>query len=233
MMKRKTLYELFNEILDDYNVSFLPFSAIYQMMDDASIEMPDWFTSDFAQSTDLEYVMQHAGSRIISNMVLRMYDFQKKMTPSDPEGTIITNTLMNVAYILYNKYFENWKRVHDAMFADYNPIQNYDSTEEITRSGDDKVSVNTDNKQTSKVSAFNASALQDNQEVSNSGLASNNYSKTDYNSKVKTTKYGNIGVTTSQQMIESEIALRQRNFVEMIMNDVDNIFVSNLYFMKD
>lgn len=119
------------------------------------------------------------------------------------------------------------------MFADYNPIQNYDSTEEITRSGDDKVSVNTDNKQTLKVSAFNASSLQDNQEVSNSGLASNNYSKTDYNSKVKTTKSGNIGVTTSQQMIESEIELRKRNFVELIMNDVDNIFVSNLYFMKD
>ena len=232
-MKRKTLYELFNEILDDYSVSFLPFSAIYQMMDDASLDIPDWFTSDFAQATDLEYVMQHAGSRIISNFVIRMYEFQKKMTPSDPESTIITTTLMNIAYVLYNKYFENWKRVYDAMFADYNPIQNYDSTEEITRSGDDKVSINTDNKQTSKVSAFNTATLQDNQEVSNSGLAVNNYSKTDYNSKVKTTKYGNIGITSSQDMINQEIELRKHNFVELIMTDVDNIFVSDLYFMKD
>ena len=39
----------------------------------------------------------------------------------------------------------------------------------------------------------------------------------------KLTRSGNIGVTTSQQMLQSEIELRQWNFYNMIMNDIDEI----------
>ena len=37
------------------------------------------------------------------------------------------------------------------------------------------------------------------------------------------TRHGNIGVTTSQQMLQSEIDLRNNfNFINQIMNDVDS-----------
>lgn len=233
-MQREKYFDIYIKLLEDYVIVFTPFDAIDKYADDASIQLPDWFTSEFLQSADAEYIYQHAGERLISNMILKMYNTIDKQLPSPhTERDVIEMLVIELGKVLYNKYMFDWNKLHDAMFADYNPIQNYDSTEEITRSGDDKVSTNTDLKQTSKVSAFNTSVMQDNAEIDNSGLASNNYSKTDYNSKVKTTRYGNIGVTTSQQMIESEIALRKQNFIEKIMIDIDNIWVSNLYFYKN
>lgn len=40
---------------------------------------------------------------------------------------------------------------------------------------------------------------------------------------------GNIGVTTSQQMLESEIKLRQYNFIEEMLNDIDSILCLKIY----
>ena len=42
-------------------------------------------------------------------------------------------------------------------------------------------------------------------------------------------RHGNIGVTTSQQMLESEIKLRQYNFVEEMLNDIDTILCLKIY----
>lgn len=48
--------------------------------------------------------------------------------------------------------------------------------------------------------------------------------------KDKTTTSGNIGVTTNQQMLESEMELRFKwNFFESIFKDVDNILTVNIY----
>lgn len=233
-MQRDKYFNIYIELFDAYEIRFTPFDAIKEYADNASIQLPDWYTTDFLKTSRSEYVYQHAGERLISNTILKKYYVIDKTLPSPHTDDDVINTLFNeMGMILISKYMFDWSKLHDAMFADYNPIQNYDSTEEITRSGDDKVSTNTDLKQTSKVSAFNSSTMQDNAEIDNSGLASNNYSKTDYNSKVKTTRYGNIGVTTSQQMIESEIALRKQNFLEKIMIDIDNVWVSNLYFYKN
>lgn len=231
-MKKRKLYDIYIENIEN-NIQFSPLDAIYTYADENEIELPEWFTIDFKNSTDYEYIFSRSGDKYISNYVSKLYDFYKKLYPTDTDAETIGKLLENIGGSMYNKFMQNWVKLYDAMFADYNPIQNYDSTEEITRSGDDKVSVNTDTKQTQKVSAFNTSALVDNSEVDASGLASNNYSKTDYNSKVKTTRYGNIGVTTSQQMIESEITLRKTKFIDLMFDDIDTLFVSNLYFIKD
>lgn len=43
------------------------------------------------------------------------------------------------------------------------------------------------------------------------------------------TRSGNIGVTTSQQMLESEIALWQWNFFESVYADVDSVLTTQIY----
>lgn len=43
------------------------------------------------------------------------------------------------------------------------------------------------------------------------------------------TRSGNIGVTTSQQMLESELKLREYDFYEMIFNDIDSILCLKTY----
>lgn len=42
-------------------------------------------------------------------------------------------------------------------------------------------------------------------------------------------RHGNIGVTTSQQMIESEIELRKHNFFEIVFKDIDNYLTLAVY----
>lgn len=45
----------------------------------------------------------------------------------------------------------------------------------------------------------------------------------------KLTRRGNIGVTTSQQMIESEISLRKLNIINMIYEDIDKVITIPYY----
>ena len=43
------------------------------------------------------------------------------------------------------------------------------------------------------------------------------------------TRSGNIGVTTSQQMLESEFKVRQYDFYKMIYNDIDSVLCLSIY----
>ena len=43
------------------------------------------------------------------------------------------------------------------------------------------------------------------------------------------TRSGNIGVTTSQQMLESDVALWQWNFFESVFNDIDSVLTIPIY----
>lgn len=60
---------------------------------------------------------------------------------------------------------------------------------------------------------------------------------TTYNSTIKESdseshslhRHGNIGVTTSQQMIESEIVLRQKNFFDIVFSDIDRLLTLSIY----
>ncbi len=113
------------------------------------------------------------------------------------------------------KWAEELKRIYDVLTAEYNPIENYDRHEDIT---DDYIHGTTatterltDETTEDKVSAFNESTYQpDRKTIISGGKVSNTMAgkdTTDHDGHV----HGNIGVTTSQQMIESEIDLRTKN----------------------
>ena len=60
---------------------------------------------------------------------------------------------------------------------------------------------------------------------------------TTYNSTIKETdseshslhRHGNIGVTTSQRMLESEIVLRQKKFFDIVFSDIDRLLTLSIY----
>lgn len=65
-------------------------------------------------------------------------------------------------------------------------------------------------------------------------IETNTHKQTGYKEEMETgtrqlTRSGNIGVTTSQQMIESEIALWQWNFIESVYKDVDMVLTIPKY----
>lgn len=150
-----------------------------------------------------------------------------------------------------NKWRESIQRVWDTLTAEYDPIENYDRTEEWTDSPDlttDRTgnltgkdttigknqSVNSGTDTTEhKVSAYNASDYQnqDKTDLNHGHIVNDDTSATtdstqdtvskDRHHGVTTHKgriHGNIGVTTNQQMIRSELELRLQTFYGYAVN---------------
>lgn len=114
----------------------------------------------------------------------------------------------------------NWTKIYESLVATYNPIHNYDRYEEFT---DNQLNSNQSNNSGSDVvtgyqKAFNDTSLVDATKqttqlgTSNSTLFNGSQS---HNAHL----YGNIGVTTSQQMIEAEVKLRIESNIYHIINE--------------
>ena len=124
------------------------------------------------------------------------------------------------------KWSEEIERIYTTLTAEYNPIHNYDRYEDNvldmtgTITVDMDGTIETDRTSENTVSAFNETTYQPNSK--NETDNTDTYDRTDKttrNTKDSENKhmYGNIGVTTSQQMLEAEIELRrQQNFYSIV-----------------
>lgn len=145
-----------------------------------------------------------------------------KMAILERCGTLLplyTNTEMFKSFS--DSFFKQRKNIIskliDSTEFEYNPIANYDSTEEVTRKYDEKttnqnqtIGNSTRNSaQENNVSAYDSDVYQpkeklvgttnDNDTTNGSGSGTS-----DITENLTTRKRGNIGVTTTQQMIEAE-----------------------------
>lgn len=138
----------------------------------------------------------------------------------------------------------SWQRIADAMALTYDPIENYDRREEgsyadthsgtITHTGTEKLT-GTDTSETD-VSAYDTTGYSPRaREVRTPNTTRTpNLTDTDTTAVTRTfTNYrihGNIGVTTSQQMLESEVQLALRvNVAEIIVRDLLQEFTFGVY----
>ena len=159
-------------------------------------------------------------------------------------GTITAANLTIIGNIIKSMYKDPWDRLHDAITSEYNPINNYDMHETLTESeahtgtvvddGDSTHSVKasqTDN----EVYGFNSDdpVGSDRQTGTSSeeGTDDNTRSEDRARGLLRTTeRSGNIGVTTSAQMITGEIELRANwNFYEQVFNDIDKVLACVAY----
>lgn len=161
--------------------------------------------------------------------------------------TISSESLSLIARSIYYRYGIKWNNDYKALMAEYNPIENYDryetSKDTINRENGDTI---TDsgadvqegkNKQKTDIAAFDLDTLkQDNEVNAETGLTTN-YGKTT-TTEGKSTDindheahlHGNIGVTTNQQMIESEIVLREKyRLIDIISNDIRESLTLKIY----
>ncbi len=173
----------------------------------------EWLTNDNYNLYDLEYYLSHSGEKEISLLFYNLIDLQ--------EESKIESAINKIAKIIYNKYSDNWVYLYNAIMADYDPIENYNGVEDTTF----KVNVDTSTKSNTKEFAFNSSYGKDSTEVyhENKGNAENNFTTNHVE------KHGNLGVTTSQQMIQSEIELRKQTLIDIIYTDIDSL-LCNLYY---
>ena len=183
---------------------------------------------------------------LVGNILLRGGEFE--CVYSDP--TFIKNAIG----IWSSKWYRTFDKWVKALAIEYSPLENYDRMEEWTdnRKKEDSASDgsngsigesgNFSNNTTTetKVSAFDSSDYQPSERVTtdNSGsdtkntTTSNSLSHTGNESEDSTHKgriHGNVGVTTSQQMLVSELELAEWNLYEHITDIFLSEFVIPIY----
>lgn len=159
----------------------------------------------------------------------------------------------------FARMYEQFKRMYDALYSEYNPIENYDrhedwsdsestsasSSESASSSGSahDSTSDSTSNSMTNNVSAANMtsgfvpdsasegrSAGTSTADTQNSSNSSrNNIEARRHTSTHLAHIHGNIGVTTNVQMIEGELELRKFDIYETIANMFEEEFIVRVY----
>ena len=135
---------------------------------------------------------------------------------------IYTNwdVLQGAIGLLSKRRLHSWERMAVALFEDYNPLHNFDRYEEST---DDENTNNIGNTNSvNTVNGYNGDAEHDRQKMEAK-------SETKRGNKHKARLYGNIGVTTSAQMLEGELEIRKQDLISIIVREFKENFCIMVY----
>ena len=149
----------------------------------------------------------------------------------DIEGEELCTTIAG-AVDEFHKAFDLWiagnlekfERMYSALQVEYNPLNNYDKNSTITHthSGTDTTSIGVkEGTNTNKLRGFNSSQDQNTSSTTLHSNAATDTFQHGHKEVIEDETSGNIGVTTSQQMLQSEIDLRAHiRLFEMIVHDL-------------
>lgn len=144
---------------------------------------------------------------------------------------------------VHYRTFDKWVK---ALNIEYNPLENYDRHEDYSGSGSNdgnntargssSNSSSNSNTQTGTRAAFNSGSYEPFERVTTSGSENNNSSSDtsgsehgSYDDEHTSHIHGNIGVTTSQQMLQSEWEIDKLNIYTAIADMFADEFVIMVY----
>ena len=207
------------------------------LIDDVNFPLVhDFINNDNYAKLSQDYYLGFSNDKYISPL------FEKIYNQVNNHVTAANNL---IARIIYTRFGEKWKRIYDALMTQYSPLENYNMEEE--RSNDKEysdtgttktdVNVSRETSATSSYRGFNSSdyapisKTDGEEDTTTSGSEENNVAQKDGSSSEDetTSRHGNIGVTTSQQMLESEFKVRQYDFYKQMYNDIDSILCLSVY----
>lgn len=165
----------------------------------------------------------------------------------------ISDDVIEISAIITNlsKVYENeYTKKVEMLLLEYNPIENYNSSEseEITTAntsttGNENTTTTTTNTETNssgettnKISPYDSENFNNDSNLNNSAnstISGNDTTTTTDSGNITAngntartlTRKGNIGVTTTQQMIESEFELRSKNLVFEFLEKVSKFIL--------
>lgn len=179
---------------------------------------------------------QNLDKNVIINTIM---DNCAMYTPIYTDINLLTMKINN----FFLKYQNTFNKLYDAYSIDYNIIDNYNRKESYTTTDDQNVTDNAIYSSSTNQTGINSSLVSpddSNNFVNDTRLETSDNSKLSSTNNVtnisKNTRshelhaYGNIGVTTSQQMLESELEIRPKlNIYEIIANFFFKEFVLYTY----
>lgn len=194
----------------------------------ATNETFEFITNENQEELDLDYYLSHSGNKIISNL----YNNILEHYPND-------DPLVKLSKIIESRYKDKWIRVYNALVEEqYKPLENYSMVEVETPDLQDHRVTKVDQDLTNETDlndyGFNSQDPVPTSKNTNRLTGSGDDNKTDetidHTGTRELTRSGNIGVTTSQQMLESEIKLRAfYNMIDILFNDVDKVLCLSIY----
>lgn len=166
---------------------------------------------------------------IVNNILLKSADFEVLYADA--------NFMQNAIELWSSKWQRTFQKWYDALQIEYAPLENYDRYEKWSENTEheheqknvmnEKLSgtENNSGSRTGSKSAFDSSSLQayDKDDTSSNTTTGSTADETTTNNLDESTNYtkegrahGNVGVTTSQQMLEAELDISAWNLVEHI-----------------
>lgn len=223
---------ILRDVFDGWDAGNGIFSYLAQVTD-----MP-WKDVETVDNTvlDVAYFGNHSGSKFCSPIV--------KLSIDADTGYVTQAARITIAKILISKYLQNWKHLWETNVAVYTPIHNYDMTEkrnlrtaDSTAEQDNAAGNDTTNHgrtQTEMDYRYGLNTETENPKPSDkiytseggstltSTINTNNRNRVDAGEEEETIhRAGNIGVTTTQKLIQEERDLWLWNFFDQVFNDLD------------
>lgn len=208
-----------------------------------ALEVP-WKSDISGNQLDVIYHGSRSGHKIIGSLIENYLE----------NNTVSDDNKITIAQAIFSIYIKNWNALYKTLSLEYNPIENYSMTETENVQDSHKGTTESDatdtdtNTETTIVNdtannqlwGFNSpDSVNSDKQVGDTtknvdGTRNATHKNTDTETKDITSdrtlkRSGNIGVTTSQQMIESERQLWFWNFFENVFSDIDKILVLKIY----
>lgn len=195
-----------------------------------------WKSENMNAELDAEYHFNTAGQRYISPLV-RQY-LGENETLTDEQKTAL-------AGIIYSMYSVRWAKLWATLSFSYDPIENYNMEEELTndeeiitygRIDESSMSYGKTIEDKTDVQGFDSAAYSPadkfTEEQGGTDTGENRAHGSDRTDRSHTlTRHGNIGVTTSQQMIESErnLWILWQYFYDVVFPDINRVLTLSIY----
>lgn len=217
-MNKLKCKDVFEDVLFDFDNSN-PICALSSLIveNETNAELYKILVTN-KESLTIDYLLNRY-DRIMSPLWVRLFEHYDDLE----------DTSKKIADVIKMKYLFGWNKLADALFSDYNPINNYDMKE--NRSTLLEEVTNTENEETvkNKYAGFNADEMKDVSESSTDGSIDTTKTTTGGKTNNELTRSGNIGVTSSQQLIESEYNLRKKNLLDLIYKNINTILFIDYY----
>lgn len=167
----------------------------------------------------LDYLLNRY-DRIMSPLFMRLYNKYEED---------LEDTCEAVASIIKMKFLFNWNKLAEAVFSDYNPIDNYNMVENKNTDYEEHTVTDSNEKTTQRFKGFNSNDMHDVSESESDGDIDTTKTDTGTKATNELTRRGNIGVTTTQQMIQSSYELAKKNVLDIIYSNIDNVLFIDYY----
>lgn len=166
---KKMTYHRMSNIFNNFDTG----NGIFTALD--VLDFP-WLENT-AQNIDTMYFLTHSGMKIPSNLVLHFLDTNNHIT-NDGRRTL--------ANIITTRFKQKWNDIEATLHYEYNPIENYDLTEQETVNSVDEGSNNETNEVTTNSNASTTNTLTGSTtsetSTASTGNTENNVSKYGFNS---------------------------------------------------